>query len=34
MAATGYWIVKNDLVIEKVRAGDKYIFHKVKEGDR
>ena len=26
--------VKNDLVIEKVRTGNKYIFHKVKEGDR
>lgn len=23
---------ENDLVIEKVRAGNKYIFHKVKEG--
>nr|DAQ63391.1 MAG TPA: hypothetical protein [Caudoviricetes sp.]DAW12152.1 MAG TPA: hypothetical protein [Caudoviricetes sp.] len=34
MAATGYRIVKNDLVIEKVRAGNKYIFHKVKEGGR
>lgn len=33
-AATGYRIVKNDLVIEKVRTGNKYIFHKVKEGGR
>nr|DAI55679.1 MAG TPA: hypothetical protein [Caudoviricetes sp.] len=33
MAATGCRIV-NDLVIEKVRTGNKYIFHKVKEGDR
>lgn len=31
-AATGYRIV-NDLMIEKVRTGNKYIFHKVKEGD-
>lgn len=26
--------VKNDLVIEKVRAGNKYILHKVKDGGR
>lgn len=31
-AATGYRTV-NDLMIEKVRTGNKYIFHKVKEGD-
>lgn len=30
-AATGYRIV-NDLMIEKVRTGNEYIFHKVKEG--
>lgn len=33
MAAAGYRIV-SDLVIEKVRTGNKYIFHKVKEGGR
>lgn len=32
-AATGYRIV-NDLMIEKVRTGNKYTFHKVKEGSR
>lgn len=30
----GRHIVKNDLVIEKVRAGNKYILHKVKDGGR
>lgn len=33
LSAAGYRIV-NDLVIEKVRTGNKYIFHKVKEGGR